>query len=497
MKQFYRLSGSVNRTLVCLGLSLVFSFGVMMFINIFVGGMGGIPAFAGFFCSFYRLRPAALSGRRISHQLAMESRTEVRYFLTDYGAGYLLVWGIMKLVHLLSRISGWGNIDGLTMEEYLNHIYGSTMLERWAYLFAGILMFSYVMSLFPLVLIRRKKIWVIYLLADHAVFAAVCGGIAAVCRFFIVEGKRNWGRCVLDDLLLCELPERWEAAAYLLAAVFFCVLVIILVYKISVRAYAPKPGTLGWKQEPMRTWKAYCGIIAAAAAGILLFTGGVGYFFFGNTDHTTKYEKVAEYLTEDSVLGPMVYRDSVYIPVESDADLTQNGVRLGYLGEKNQNCDSRFYELVIANLLYRDDDVEKGLLQVMGADFGSFRSAEEEAERAQWKEDEIFLLWDEDWLAQTAYSNATGYSVCEKALIESLQEQFGDVPLHPEDFSDYDAYFTIRGYEDMKAAVETEETMGHWVGCILVKDNQFYYGNYDSRIEGKTLQLLLEVLGGN
>ena len=36
-----------------------------------------------------------------------------------------------------------------------------------------------------------------------------------------------------------------------------------------------------------------------------------------------------------------------------------------------------------------------------------------------------------------------------------------------------------------------------WVGCILAKDDKFYYGSYDNEITGGQLQMLRHVLGGN
>ena len=42
-----------------------------------------------------------------------------------------------------------------------------------------------------------------------------------------------------------------------------------------------------------------------------------------------------------------------------------------------------------------------------------------------------------------------------------------------------------------------DNQIGTWVGCILVKDNKFYYGSYENQITGVQLQKLLDVLGGN
>lgn len=64
-------------------------------------------------------------------------------------------------------------------------------------------------------------------------------------------------------------------------------------------------------------------------------------------------------------------------------------------------------------------------------------------------------------------------------------------------FSDYDAYFTLRGYQEMEQALEEDPVDGDWVGCILVKDNKFYFGSYENQITGICLQQLRKVLGGN
>lgn len=71
-------------------------------------------------------------------------------------------------------------------------------------------------------------------------------------------------------------------------------------------------------------------------------------------DTAGDYTKVAEFLTEDTRMGPMEYGDAVYVPVNEEADLEKNGIAQGYLAERGERCDSRFYQLAIANLLYTD-----------------------------------------------------------------------------------------------------------------------------------------------
>ena len=132
-----------------------------------------------------------------------------------------------------------------------------------------------------------------------------------------------------------------------------------------------------------------------------------------------------------------------------------------------------------------------------GAEYNCYMPIEQMEMDDNWKNDTVFLIWDEDWENESAYSNdKAGYTECQKNLIESLETKFGEVEYSLSDFEDYDAFFTIRGYKTIKEAEEREIPYGDWVGIILVKDNGFYYGNYDNKIQGIQLHTLLDVLGG-
>ncbi len=510
MKKFYRIAWSIESTPAHLAGSLVLSFGVMLFINGFIGSMGGIPAFTAFLLVFYVQRGLVLSGDRISHQLAMDSRTEIRFMLLRYVTGYLLIWAVMKLVLVFSRISGWGNIDGMTAREYLDHIYGNTMLERWAYLFAGILMFAFILSLFPLTVVRRNRAWLACLAVDGVLFAGLCAAIGGVSRFFMTKELRGRAVCVLDDLLLCSPPQRWQAACCIAGALLFTAAVLAAVYGIACKSYAPKPGV--WAADESRflvyteeereklrrrnkknrfLWGAGAGVVLLASVGIL------GWVFFGKSNARPHYHQVAECLTEDNRLGPMSYGNGVYLPVDAELDYEETGEAAGYLGYKGEECSSRFYELVVANLLYKGPRGEETYLQMCGADFNAYESAEAAEEEDAWKTDEVFLMWDEEWESESRYTKeVTGYSVCDRELVEALEQEYGNVRYRPQDFTDYDAYFTIRGYASLKEALQEEANHGNWVGCILVKENCFYYGNYDNPITGESLKMLMEVVGG-
>ena len=186
------------------------------------------------------------------------------------------------------------------------------------------------------------------------------------------------------------------------------------------------------------------------------------------------------------------------MPIKIELDYDENGKALGYIGYKGQDCESRFYKMAVANVLYSDKKDDQTYMQMSGADRLSYKKMSVMEKVDSWKRDNVFLLWDEDWSSESVYSKeVTGYTECEKQFVESLENTFGEVKIDPQDFKKYDAYFTIESYPAMKDAVEGDNQIGTWVGCILVKDNKFYYGNYENQITGVQLQKLLDVLGGN
>lgn len=501
MKRFLKISWDIESKPGHLLVSILMAFGVMMLINTFVGSMGGIPAFGAYVAVFYILRGFVLSGNRISHQLGLSSSREIGYLLRDYILGYFLIWGAMRLLILLSNFKGWGSIDGLSIREYWNHVYGSTMLEGWQYLFAVILMLVFVISLFPLIVIKKRREWLCYLAADVLLYIAVCGGIIAICQPFINGNLKGRASCVLDELLLCQSISPWQAAVFVIAVILFAFAVLYGVFAYARKTYAPKPGVIRADESFLmvrtkgkrRRYLIYGGAGVLAVAGIAIAV----FFFFGRPDSQLHYYKVAECLTEDQKLGPMVYGGNVYIPVEEGLDYYETGIAIGYLAHKDEDCSTRFYELTVGNILYKNSVWEDEYLQVYGADICSYRRIIELEQENQWQRDNVFLLWDEDWESEQFYSKEpTGYSVCERELIEELEDRYGVVNYRPSDFEGYDAYFSIWGYSSLKDAFEKEIPYGDWVGCILVKDDKFYYGNYNNRITGVALEALMEVLGG-
>ena len=147
MKQFYRITRNTESKPSRLIASVVLAFIVMLFVNGFIGGMGGFPTFIAFAVLFFLLRTRIGDGNQITHQLTMTSKREISYLLITYAVGYFLFWGILRLGYLISRVTGWGNINGDSVMTYLKNLLGTSMLEKWAYLLAGVWMFAFVISL--------------------------------------------------------------------------------------------------------------------------------------------------------------------------------------------------------------------------------------------------------------------------------------------------------------------------------------------------------------
>lgn len=473
-------------------IALLLALGIMLCINALIGGMGGMPALVGFFCmySFLKFFQKGKLSEKEENPEKM-AKKEIRQQMFQYGIGYLLIWTVMNLVVFLSRISGWGSINGMTVGSYIRQMLNSTMLEKWAYFFAGILMFTYIMSLFPLVVIKRRKVWALYVLGDTGVFVLACGMIAGICqKFFVAGDRRSWAKCVLDDLLMCQMEADWQPTLFLIGIFLVLVVVIFFVYFISKQNF-------GKEELPAKKILKKENILIPVLVAVCLTAGAVAYFFFGDNSTRMEYHKVAECLTKDSYFGPMTYDGNIYLPVKEENSWNEDLTPLGYLGYKGQNCDSRFYELAISNLLYTEKGTMNRQLWMEGADHNYYRSALEVEEAAEWKEKNIFLLWDEEWESQSSYSGGfTGYTVCEKELVDGLRGVYPQVLYQEEDFEEYDAYFTIKGYEEMPDNLEEAESEGCWSGCILVKENKFYFGNTQNPITGDLLEQLLDVLGG-
>jgi hypothetical protein len=464
--------------------SAVLAFTVMLFINGFIGSMGGFPAFIACMLAFYRARSQASEKLEKSEVLA-------GHLFFEYAVSYILLWCVFRVGLFFSKVTGWGNIRGLSAIEYIREMMQTSMLEKWTYIFAALAMFAFVFSLFPLVVIKNKLQWICYALVDGACFALISSGIEAFALRGVESVKRKRATCLIDSLLLQGAIKSWQAALYMIIMATFLIAVAAFVISFSRKVLA------GRKKEP-EPIRIKVELIAAATAGIAAIVVVAIIVLLAPADSTGDYKKVAEYLTGDVTLGPISYRGTVYVPDDTEFNLIETGTAQGYLAESGENCESRLYKIAKANLLYSDTTGLTTRLKAENETVGTYVPVAEIEQLDLWQNDTTFLIWDEDWEAESAYSHdPTGYTTCTADLIEALMVQFPQVNYNITDFYDYDAYFTIRAYTDMDAVTEQNAATGDWVGCILAKDDKFYFGSYDNQITGICLQELHEVLGGN
>ncbi|MBQ1682592.1 MAG: hypothetical protein II067_10340 [Agathobacter sp.] len=510
MKKFLRLSWGADSTPLNLLGAVVLSFFIMLYINTFIGGFGGIPAFIAYAFCFFLIRSVQKAGNRISHFVAIDSARELRYIYFSYAEGYILFYLIMKIVQVFAGIAGWGNIEGKSFGEYLNGLYGTTIMERWAYIFVLIFTISFVLSLFPLVIIRKTSTWLTYAFCDLVFHTIAVAILVIAAAQYIRRADMKKVSCLLDALLLCQIKSTGKVVLYLILIGIYVIVAVFGSYSIARCIYRPKPGRViehpekyvtmtetEIEQARERSRKKIIGISAGTflvvAAAAFLFV----YIFFIQKDEEDRFKQVGECLTGDLCRGPIAYGSTVYVPVDADCDLAESGVALGYLAKQGENTASRYYRLVSANVLYKSINKSQLYLQVVGTENHTYLPMTYIEKQEFWRKDELFLLWDEDWKGESLYSKeVTGYSVCPKELITKLEEQFGYVNYATDDFKDYDAYFTISGYNDIQQAFMNDGSAGDWVGCILVKDDRFYYGSYENEITGELLELLHSVLGG-
>ena len=65
-------------------------------------------------------------------QQELSDRQITGRLLWKYAAGYLVLWGILRIAFLISRVTGWGNINGASAVEYVRQMRNTSLLEKWA-----------------------------------------------------------------------------------------------------------------------------------------------------------------------------------------------------------------------------------------------------------------------------------------------------------------------------------------------------------------------------
>ncbi len=442
----------------------VLSFAVMEYVNLLIGRVGGFPVLAGVLVSYSVMRYGSFARKNMACYMGI----------------YILTWFIGTVVLFISKYSGWGNIKKLGPAQYFKALYGSTLSEIWGYFFAIVLMLTVIVSLFPLTVIKNRKIYARYVLGNTLFWTIILIPLRFIDKKFVNH------------------KVMWQAGCMMAFAVLLLVLELFVVYRLVKYRYcdehADRKVRIHRRRVRRKTLKAVIVIVPVVVIAVIV----VYTYFMSPSNEPAEYEKVASCITNDDRLGPMVYDSQVYIPITIELDYAGTGSPLGYIVYKDQDYSSRYYEVAASNLLYMNKNGDDTYLQMAGNASNSYKKLSVVEKSNSWKDCSVFLMWDEEWQSESRYSkDVTGYTECDEDFIKSLEDTFGAVKINPADFKGYDAYFTIEGYKSMKDAIESDSHVGTWVGCILAKDDKFYYGSYDNEITGGQLQMLRHVLGGN
>lgn len=233
------------------------------------------------------------------------------------------------------------------------------------------------------------------------------------------------------------------------------------------------------------------GIIIVTISMILL---GVVFLFSAlkrEINEVRRLKVAGTQLTEDTVFGPMVLKGEVYFPTQEELKF-EDKKEAGSFTYKGEDTTGLFYSLFIHNIAYLDHaDADNTYCIVEGADLYSYVKADYMEENFKSDQYKKIVMFDPDWLEQQAWSkngSRAGIHDADYTILQNLEELFGAVTYRAVDFESVDSYFAV-------VAVKGEYKKTEWlseadyylndsdvVGCILVKDEKYYYGNYENLI---------------
>ncbi len=242
-------------------------------------------------------------------------------------------------------------------------------------------------------------------------------------------------------------------------------------------------------------------IIACIVVVAVLLVVALAIFIvsvFQETSKKPKYNTVAYSITEDGCYGPIVFEEEVYFPADEKEMFPEedNSETMGYF-RFGEGEVSALDVMLCENLVYVDaKDENHTYVKIRGCNLRDYikASVSESKELSPYN---CYIIWDEDWLHQTAFNTKgrDGYYEVSKDLIDSLEERYGVVEYKAEDFREYEAYYTVTAFKDRKEAVETLEIKApHVIGCILKSKDNYYYGNKDNKLTGDLLEKIKLVL---
>lgn len=205
---------------------------------------------------------------------------------------------------------------------------------------------------------------------------------------------------------------------------------------------------------------------------------------------------VATTLTKDSFLSPVLFAGEVYVIAPETFDESRNTESLGAFRFKDIEPDWLSQQLMRDYVVGEVGDASFTQIKVRGALIRDYvKASVSEQKELVLDEDSTCLLLEENWLDMTATSldgKNTGRHVVPDDYAQALEDVFGAVTYDAADFADYDAVYLLVQYDNADLLLNAGTP--RFIGCILVIDDTYYYGNTGNEITGDLLASTKEFL---
>ena len=205
---------------------------------------------------------------------------------------------------------------------------------------------------------------------------------------------------------------------------------------------------------------------------------------------------VATTLTKDSFLSPVLFAGEVYVIAPETFDESRNTESLGAFRFKDIEPDWLSQQLMKDYVVGEVGDDSFEQIKVRGALHRDYVKASIwEKKELVLDEDATCMLLEENWLDMTATSidgKNTGRNKVPDDYAQALEDDFGAVSYDAADFTDYDAVYLLVQYDNADLALGGGTP--RFIGCILVIDDTYYYGNMENEITGDLLASTKEFL---
>lgn len=300
---------------------------------------------------------------------------------------------------------------------------------------------------------------------------------------------------------------------FTLCAAGFAVLMVVLAPKMALKFYnASLNNRVFYKvTEEAIARRKKCHKSLAVISMILLLTIITGCTIFVMTNLGREQEQikdmkvVATQLTDDHVFGPMVMGQEVYFPTDQNVEL-KDKEKIGLFTFKGEDGSSLFYRMLISNFAVIDKgDPNRTYCQVEGTDFYTYIKAEAMEENYDVNTYSNLIAFDSDWIDQQAFAkegSRVGMHDVKLSVFRQLENKYGVVNYRVRDFSEMDAYYALVGVKQPYLYQEWQSEWDYYLnnsdvlGCILVKDGDYYYGNLENKISDDLAKAIKNIFDG-